>query len=180
MKNFRIAGIGFVMAIVTCVAASKGSDVTRQDSNIPLRLSLTTSTPNLRLGESFVLQAKLLNAGTDNLSLFGQLLWGYAGGLTLHVTDENGRRVEPLQNDDDMVVPSVLGNPEYYVLLFPAQFLGIERRDSTKNLFPKAGVYSIFIEYRSPVPEHYAKTTAFWGREKATIRSVPVRIQVHP
>jgi hypothetical protein len=77
-----------------------------------------------------------------------------------------------------MVVHSVLGNPESYVVLLPDHFLGIDRKDSSKNLFRKPGSYSLFVEYQSPVPERYGKTPNFWGREKGSIRSAPIRLEV--
>jgi hypothetical protein len=40
----------------------------------------------------------------------------------------------------DMVVRFVLGNPEYYVLFFSDHALGVERKDSARNLFPEAGL----------------------------------------
>ena len=130
------------------------------------------------LNEPFVLEIKLVNVGSERTSLFGQLLWGYAGGLTLHVTAQGGKSVEAEQHDEDMLVPSVLGNPESYVMLLPNHFLGVERRDSPKNLFRKPAVYTLFVEYQSPVPERYAKTPNFWGRERGAIRSRPIRIEV--
>lgn len=89
-----------------------------------------------------------------------------------------GRPVQPQEHDDDMVVPSVLGNPEYYVVLFPDHFLGVERKDSANNLFPKPGMYSLYVEYQSPVPDRYGKSSNFWGREKGPIRSAPIQIEV--
>lgn len=69
-----------------------------------LKLVITSSKQRVTQNESFVLEAKLVNVASERVSLFGQLLWGYAGGLTLHITEQSGRPVEPEQHDDDMVV----------------------------------------------------------------------------
>ena len=83
---------------------------------------ITSSKDRITQNESFILEAKLVNVSDERVSIFGQLLWGYAGGLTLHVSDQAGHPVPAEQHDEDMVVPSVLGNPEYYVVLFPGHF----------------------------------------------------------
>ena len=165
----------FVLGSAAQEPGSKMNDV--PDGGL-LKLVITSSKQRVTQRESFVLEAKLVNVGSEGVSLFGQLLWGYAGGLTIHVADQSGRPVEAEQRDDDMVVPSVLGNPESYVVLLPNHFLGVDRKDSPKNLFRKPGVYSLFVQYQSPVPERYAKTANFWGREKGSIRSAPIRIEV--
>jgi hypothetical protein len=144
----------------------------------PLRLVVSSSKERIRQNESFVLEVKLVNTSSENVSVFGQLLWGHAGGLTVHVSDQNGQPVDAEQHDDDMLIPSVLGNPEAYVVLLPDHLLGIERKDLPKNLFRKPGLYSLFVEYQSPVPSRYAKTPNFWGRESGSIRSAAIHIQV--
>lgn len=143
-----------------------------------LKLVVNSSKQRVMVNDSFILEVKLVSIGSERVSLFGQLLWGYAGGLTLHVTDQEGKAVEAEQHDEDMLVPSVLGNPESYVVLLPNHSLGVERKDSPKNLFRKPGVYTLYVEYQSPVSVRYAKTPNFWGREKGPIRSGPVRIEV--
>jgi hypothetical protein len=144
----------------------------------PLRLVVSSTKERIRQSEPFVLEVKLVNTSSENLSVFGQLLWGHAGGLTVHVSDQNGQPVHAEQHDDDTLIPSVLGNPEAYVVLLPDHLLGIERKDSPKNLFHKPGLYSLFVEYQSPVPARYAKTPNFWGRENGSIRSATIHVQV--
>ena len=148
------------------------------DPTSSLKIVITSSAQRVKLSQPFVLEAKLVNAGDESVSLFGRLLWGDPGGLALHVTDQKGLRVEAEQYDHDTVVPSVLRNPESYVVLQPGHFLGVNRTDSPKNLFRRPGVYSLFVEYRSPVPGRYTKSRNVWSREKALIRSAPIRIEV--
>lgn len=164
-----------VLFLLGAAAQQRGS---KMNDGTSLKLVMTSSKQRVTQNESFVLETRLVNIGEERVSVFGQLLWGYGGGLTLHVADQSGRPVEAEQHDDDMVVPSVLGNPESYVVLLPNHFLGVDRKDSPKNLFRRPGVYSLFVEYQSPVAERYAKTPNFWGREKGSIRSAPIRIEV--
>ena len=167
-----------VGSAITTTAKDTGADMQNVSPAAPLKLVLTISRQQLKPDEDLGLSAKLVNVGQDPLSIFSDLLWGYAGGLTIHISDSHGHPVQPQQHDDDMVVPSVLGNPEYYASLFPDHFLGVERKDSARNLFPKPGSYSVYVEYRSPVLGRYAKAPNFWGREKGTIRSTPIHIEV--
>ena len=143
-----------------------------------LQLVLTSPKSQVRFDEPITFEVKLFNDSDEKVSLFGELLWGYAGGLTLHVSDKNGSPVEAEQHDDDMVIPSLLDNPASYVVLFPNHFLGTQRRDTPKNLFRKPGSYRVFVEYLSPVPSHYAKTPNFRGREDRPIRSAAIAIEV--
>jgi hypothetical protein len=168
----------FALLFTAVVARHSGG----QMQEPPLPLKVVVSTPKLRVTQNglFMIEAKLVNVSDDRLSIFGHLLWGYAGGLTVHIIDQNGHPVAAQQHDDDMVSPSVLGNSDSYVLLFPSQFLGVERQDSVKNLFPKPGVYSLFVEYLSPIPNSYGKMSNFWGRERGSIRSAPIKIEVVP
>lgn len=186
MSHRRTVVWGDRLALMACfmvvfgldAMAQPGSKMNDTPDGASLKLAITSSRLRVAQNESFVLEVKLVNVGTESVSLFGQLLWGYGGGLTIHVADQSGKPVEAEQHDDDMVVPSVLGNPESYVVLLPNHFLGVDRKDLPTNLFRKPGVYSLFVEYQSPVPERYAKTAHFWGREKGSIRSATIRIEV--
>jgi hypothetical protein len=94
------------------------------------------------------------------------------------VSDNRGQSVAAEHYDDDILIPSALGALESYVILFPDHFLGIERKDTPKNLFSKPGIYTLFVEYMSPVPARYGRGPNFWSREKGLVRSVPIQIEV--
>lgn len=188
MNASRTAGLGragvllaslMALLITEGVAQQAAPTMNETPQHVaPLRLVVSSSNERIRQNESFVLEVKLVNTSSEDVSVFGQLLWGHAGGLTVHVSDQNGQPVDAEQHDDDVLIPSVLGNPEAYVVLLPNHLLGIERKDSPKNLFRKPGLYSLFVEYQSPVPARYAKTPNFWGRENGSIRSGAIHIQV--
>jgi hypothetical protein len=188
MHYQRIVGLSKTIALVTFFAAFWGGVGASQqadtrmnktaETSAPLTLVISNSKERVSQSEPFVLEVKLVNVSKEKVSIFGRLLWGYAGGLTLHVSDQSGREVYAEEHDDDMVIPSVLDNPEAYVVLLPHHFLGIERKDSPKNLFRNPGSYSVVAEYQSPVPAHYAKTPNFFGRENGVIRSAAIHIQV--
>ena len=122
-------------AFLACIA--KGAA-----EKAPLKLTVSLSKQQLRLGEPFMLAVQLKNTSRQNISLFRYLRWGYAGGLTIHVLDHRGRPVEAVEHDDDMVVPSELDQSQSYLILRPQQFLRIDRTDSCQNLFRRPGLYS--------------------------------------
>ncbi len=147
-------------------------------TDAPLSVFLYTPTPKISPKDPFTLYVGLVNNGEEDISVFGQLRWGHAGGLVLTIRDQDGRLVEPERLDDDLIVPSVLRQSTSYTVLPPDHFIGTVRRDSTSNLFRKLGTFSLVVEYRSPVPARYAKTPNFWSRERGVIRSEAIQIEV--
>lgn len=160
-----------------CALAQGSTDGHRRDE-ATLQLSVSCTKTSFTENEPVVLDVKLINNSAQNLSIFGQLLWGHAGGLTLHVINGNGETVSSKQLDHDILVPSLLGKPSAYVILYPGHFLGVRREDTVENLFRRPGEYSVVAKYQSPVPTRYAHMENFWGREKGAISSEPLKIEV--
>jgi hypothetical protein len=171
----------FLLILIFRTSASAQEDHAKLNENAnqnTIHLILSCNKTEFREEDSITLEAKLINMGTEKLSVFGQLLWGYSGGLTLHITGSNGQRAIAQHYDHDMVVPTAISDPKSYVLLLPNHFLGTTRTDSCKNLFRKSGTYKIFAEYNSPISAKYTKMPCFWGREHALIRSLPLVIEI--
>jgi hypothetical protein len=124
------------------------------------------------------LDVKIANATTEPLTLYGRLLWGYAGGLTLHITDDSNREITPKVLDDDLLIPSTLTNPESFVVLAPNHFLGTTRIEHVTDLVKKPGTYFVHVEYRSPVPTKFAQGPNFWGFEKGPVSSETVELHI--
>lgn len=170
--------IGMLIAAAALSGAGQTSANDRADRSELLQLVISSSRERIRLGESFVLSVRLVNTSREKVWLYGRLLWGEGGGLTLLVEDEKGQVVHSAELDDDMVVPSTLFTSESFVVLVPGHFLGVERPDRQANLFPRAGKYRISVKYQSPVPGKYKRATNFWSREKGLIRSAPIWMEV--
>ena len=134
------------------------------------------------MSEKIELQAELWNtAEMTPETVYGWLQWGYLGGLLLHVEDEKGVEVERPQYDDALIPPNTLEDERYYVSIQPGHALVVAREDDFQNLTAgKAGKYKLWIEYRSPVPRHFAKVNPFMAREDGTLTSAPIWITVEP
>jgi len=144
----------------------------------PLRLHLSASAAEYRLGQSIEIDVRLENISDDVVSVFGALRWGHAGGLVLHMEDGAGKDVQPKDLDDDMIPPSVLKTSSAFVTLQERHFLGTSRTDNTADLFGKPGTYTIWLDYTSPVPSSFGQGVNFWNREAGTLRSNRVTIHI--
>jgi hypothetical protein len=171
-----ITTLVFLLA-VNCVPLM-GKQIVQKMSEEVIQVLVSADKTKISIRGRVVFEVKLKNISTGKVSVFGQLLWGHSGGLTLRVSDATGQLVTAEQLDDDMVVPSVLGDQGSYVVLLPNHFIGTTRTDSALNLFRNPGSYMVVVEYQSPVPTHYAKTANFWGRENGTVKSKPIRFEV--
>ena len=126
-------------------------------------LTIRISKDALSIDDHVSIEARLANDTSENVTVYGQILWGQRAGVTLHILNSRGIKVEPQELDDDVVIPSHLSDPSSYVTLAPNHFLGTVRNDTAKNLFGQSGVYTIYAEYRSPVPRKLSERSNLLG-----------------
>jgi len=143
-----------------------------------LTATLTSDRMHYSLAEDIRLYVRVANAGKSPLTVFGKLLWGYAGGLVLRVTDTSNKEVPAKVLDDGMVVPSTLENPSSFVVLSPGHYLGRTRVERLSELVDKPGTYFIQVEYISPVPRDFRQGPDFWNREKPPVWSNKIEVHV--
>lgn len=148
------------------------------DAPPELVLTLRTDQDSYDLASEITFEVHLTNSGQEPIIVFGRLLWGRTGGITLHVRDEGGSMVHGRFLDHDTLVPTWLSEPANYVSLNPGHFLGVSRVDRVADLVPEPGRYEVFVEYQSPVPEKFAPSPGFWSRERGVIRSASIPIEV--
>ena len=143
-----------------------------------LTATLMSDRTNYSLADDIRLDARVTNAGKSPLTVYGKLLWGYAGGLVLHVTDTSNKEVPAKVLDDGMIVPSTLKKLKSFVVLSPGHYLGTTRVDRLNELVTKPGIYFIQVEYISPVPRQFGQGPDFWNREKPPVWSNKIQVQV--
>ena len=143
-----------------------------------LPISLASDKKNYSLADDIRLDVHVANKGPDQLTIFGDLLWGYAGGLVLHVYDVSNKEVPAKVLDDDMVIPSTLNDRNSFVVLSPDHYLGTTRIEHLADLVRKPGKYSIQVEYISPVPSGSGQGPNFWSREKPAVWSNKIEVQI--
>ena len=143
-----------------------------------LTATLTSDKTDYSLADDIRLDVRITNAGKSPLTVFGELLWGHAGGLVLRVTDTSNREVPAKALDDDMVVPSTLEDRNSFVVLSPNHYLGRTRVEHLSELVEKPGTYFIQVEYMSPVPRDFGQGPDFWSREKPPVWSNKIEVHV--
>jgi hypothetical protein len=143
-----------------------------------LTVTLTSDKTVYSLAGDIRLDVHVTNEGRSPLTVFGELLWGHAGGLVLHVTDTSNSGVPAKTLDDDMVVPSTLEDRNSFVVLSPKHYLGTSRVEHLSELVEKPGTYFIQVKYVSPVPREFGQGPDFWSREKPPVWSNKIQVQV--
>jgi hypothetical protein len=167
----------FVIGVFLSIAVLSTAQSAENEEPM-LTASLTSDRTNCSLADDVHLDARLTNAGKSPLTVFGKLLWGYAGGLVLHVTDSSNKEVRAKVLDDGMVVPSTLENSKSFVVLSPGRYLGTTRVERLSELVGKPGIYFIRVEYISPVPRELGQGPNFWNREKPPVWSNKIEMRV--
>jgi len=141
-------------------------------------LAITMDRRTAKLGDRILIEAQLRNMTERPVAFWGELLWGYRGGLILHVLREDGSEVPSRPRVDESIIPSELRNLSSYVTVQPAHTFGVVRSDRVSALVDSPGRYRIFVEYLSPLPRNYANVENLWTRDRGAIRSPEVELTV--
>ena len=146
----------------------------------PLGASISTDSKRYHLSGAITLRAELRNSSTHNICLYSDLGWGSLGGLQLQI-ESSGVKIFPKEYDHDMVVPANLAKASHYSCIFPHQFIGKYRTDVVADLFPEAGTYQIWLEYKSPVSLRGSIVKDhFFSREEALVISDKIEVIIEP
>jgi hypothetical protein len=164
---------GFFLIAATLLTAQSA-----KNEEPMLTATLTSDRTDYSLSDDIRLDARVTNAGKSPLTVFGELLWGHAGGLVLRVTDKSNKEIPAKALDDDMVVPSTLEDRNSFVVLGPGHYLGRTRVEHLSELVEKPGTYLIQVEYISPVPRDFGQGPDFWSREKPPVWSNKIEVHV--
>ena len=144
-----------------------------------LEVSVITDKPVYKLNDRIKLQALLTNTSRNTLYIYGVLGWGYSASFTLHVTNARGEGIQAKRFDDSITPPPPPNDMRAFVRLYPQHFLGTWYHSSIDELnLGKPGKYALVVEYRSPLSATGIELNPFWGREKGTIRSKLIYIEV--
>lgn len=164
----------------TLFFAARDSDAAQQaKSEEPMiTVTLNSDKQEYSLGEDIHFDVRIANAGRSEVTVFGQLLWGYAGGLVLHVYDTSNKEIPAKSLDDDMVVPSTLEDCHSFAVLNRNHYLGTTRADHLADLIERPGKYFIQVQYLSPVPKEFGQGPNFWSREKGVVWSNKIQVEV--
>ena len=146
----------------------------------PLKVVLSAARTTYAISDAATFQVALVNSSDERISIYRILQWDYAAGFVLQVFDEKGNRVNLLRYDDYVPIPSTLSKSDSSVILEPDHLLATLRTDKVSDWGVKPGLYTIEVEYRSPVPGKYHKEAQFWNREKGVLRSNSITLHILP
>ncbi len=173
----RVRARMIVFGFFLVVAALSTAQSAKNEESM-LTATLTSDRTDYSLADDIHLDVRVTNASKSPLTVFGELLWGHAGGLVLRVTDTSNKEVPAKALDDDMVVPSTLEDRNSFVVLSPGHYLGRTRVEHLSELVEKPGTYFIQFEYISPVPREFGQGPDFWSREKPPVWSNKIEVHV--
>ena len=167
-----------VLLILACPAICKDSPHSSKEQ-LPLDISLTSSSTSPSLDSSIVLTTRIKNVSDQSLFVYGTLRWGPSSSLFLLITDDNGKSV-PMGYFEDALPPTPSASDKtLFIKLNPNHFFGVSRSDKLSQLVPKPGVYYFQVVYHGPVPRRYAAGRPAWGTEDPPVLSNKMRIDVH-
>jgi hypothetical protein len=136
-----------------------------------LTASVAPDRRDYALDDDISLSVRLTNVSKSKVTVFGRILWGYAGGMVLHVYDASNKEVPAKTLDDDMLVPSRLRDRNSFLVLNPGQYLGTTRNDRLRDLVQRPAKYWVQVEYLSPVPAEFGQGPSFYSRGNGPIWS---------
>jgi hypothetical protein len=165
-----VLGISLFVAAPSAQSTKEGQQV--------LTVTLAADRARYSLRDHINLDVRLTNVSNMPVTVFGELLWGYAGGLVLHVTDSSGREIPSRTLDDDMVVPSALVDRISFAVLNRNHYLGTTRVEPLEEFIREPGTYFIEVQYLSPVSRELGQGPGFWSREKGPVRSNKIGVHV--
>jgi hypothetical protein len=143
-----------------------------------LNLSIITPKHKLERSEQLKLVVMLINSGNEDIHVLGTMEWGYSASLIFHIRDASGKEIEPLDFPDDQSLVS-LDDKSAFVKLRPNHFLGTNFFAPLDVLnLHKPGRYAVFVEYHSPLSAADVELKPFFGKERGTVRSNVVWIEV--
>ncbi len=175
MKWYLTSSVFFCLCFVASLTCNKPSGANEKTM---LAVVLNSDREDYSLSNDIHLDVRVVNSSEEPLTIYGRLLWGYAGGLTLHVTADSDKEIAPKVLDDDLVIPSTLVDRNSFVVLAPNHYLGTTRIERLTDLVEKPGTYFIRVEYRSPVPLKFGQGPKFWSFEKPPISSQTIEVHI--
>jgi hypothetical protein len=145
---------------------------------------LTSGQTKVSLSQSMVINVGIRNDGKDPLYVYGNIAWGYGGGLVLRLRDQSGKGIKPVFLDDTMLPPPPQNDPSIFIRLKEDKFFGTRRELPIADLVKTPGKYSLQVEYRSPLPCGFVdpklqRLPALW-HEDASIFSNSISFEVVP
>jgi len=145
-----------------------------------LAVSIRPVQSSYSIKEKLSFEIRLENVGNESLLLWRSWAWG-AGRTDVRVIDNNGKDVMTTFLADQL---PPMPRTEDFIELRPTEFFGIRLAEDAAHFVNAPGTYDFMVEHTVPLTEHdirkYVKLPDLpvWGRERGTIASNKIRIEI--
>lgn len=142
-----------------------------------LELSVELAKHELALGDEVAMLVVLRNPLPQRVVLRGDPGFSAGGGLVVTATDAAGRRFV-LSPEPGFISEDEVRSGDSKVVLAADEGLGLGHRFAAQKLFPRAGFYSLVVEYQSPHPSEGNRSVVSGEAEGAHATSTALTIEV--
>jgi len=160
------------------LCAFSGGDVDPVETSGELQVIVEANKSMYPLEDDIVLNVKLKNVGSEDIVVFGRLVWGVSGGFGIITRDAYGEVVAARVLDSGRLLPSWVEDERNFVTLHRGHFLGSTRRLKVSDLVGSPGRYRLSVIYRCPVPSSYADVPNLWGPDQPFVKSNDIEFMV--
>lgn len=147
-----------------------------KSASAALITEIRASSVHVRMGDDMVISV-YFRSPNKTTTIWNALWWGAATGLDLRVFDSSGHRVEHAVVPAEPLPPEISGK-DALISIGGTTFAGFDSQFAARDLFPRAGSYTIQCIYHPPLSRHYFKGQTIWGKEDGVIESAPLSILV--
>lgn len=132
------------------MAPSQVSQQATSSAGQPINVLIRTDREKYSTGDTVKVEVSLQNTSDATVYVDRRMFWGgFAGGLKLEVSDEQGKPVPSPVLHDAMMPPPKEGDTSILVRLDSGFFYGTWLDLPVKASFPKPGRYSLRVIYKS-------------------------------
>jgi hypothetical protein len=165
------------------MAPSQVSQQATPSAHQPINVLIRTDREKYSTGDTVKLDVSLQNTSDATVYVDRRMFWGgFAGGLKLEISDDQGKPVPSHVLHDAMMPPPKEGDTSILVRLDSGFFYGTWLDLPVKESFPRPGRYSLRVIYKSWLRKEFVAPQlrdlpALWA-ESPEIASQPVWVEI--
>lgn len=143
-----------------------------------IQLSIGTDCKEYGLTEDFGLIALLSNSSKNNYFIHTKDMWRKAPyGFNLRVI-KNGQNLK-IRTSHAIPPENEVRDKQNYTNLQPDMLVGERTMFSIYDVFKESGLYTIYVEYTSPIPLKISPFKNIWSRDMPTLYSNKVNLKIN-
>jgi hypothetical protein len=169
----------FLLAAAASLSLSSAR-AQRQSSKPMLSIAVRSARTSYSIKDKITLEIQLENVGVESQLVCRNWGWG-VGRTDVRVVDSHGKEVLTTYLADELPPPP---RQEDFIELRAGEFFGTRLSEEATHFVNTPGSYDFSVDYTSFVSEHWVRknvklqTSRLWSRERGTVASNKVRIEV--